>query len=196
MTGLGVWQPLALDVAARLFHDLAGRWWIAGGWAIDLFLGRQTRDHADLDISILRADQARLSQLLRGWEIHVAHDGRLTPWDGEPLVRPRHQFWVRRERDAPWAFEILIEDHDRDRWLYRKDHAIAMPLERLGRVGADCLPYICPEVALLFKSGRPGHDRNAHDFQVAALALDPAGRAWLRQALAAAEPSHPWLDLL
>lgn len=33
-------------------------WWISGGWALDLFLGRQTRPHFDIDIAMPRSCQA------------------------------------------------------------------------------------------------------------------------------------------
>ena len=194
----GPWQPLSFTETARLLGGLDGRWWIAGGWAIDLFLGRQTREHADVDISILREDQPRLRQLLTGWDVQVAHDGRLTPWDGQPLAAPRHQFWARPAPDAPWAIEILLEDHDSDRWLYRKNHAVTLPLDRLGQVSAEGLPFICPEVALLFKSGQPHHtlDRNVADFEAAAPALSPSARDWLRDTLQLASPAHPWIERL
>ena len=42
-------------------------WFIAGGWAIDLFLGRVTREHADIEIAVLRTDQQFLRQHLRSW---------------------------------------------------------------------------------------------------------------------------------
>jgi hypothetical protein len=35
-------------------------WWVAGGWALDLVLGRKTRPHADLEISMLTGDQQAL----------------------------------------------------------------------------------------------------------------------------------------
>jgi hypothetical protein len=197
MAGPGPWQPLSLEETAALLGRLDGRWWVAGGWAIDLFLGRQTREHADVDVSVLRADQPHLRDLLAGWDIQVAHDGRLTPWDGEPLTAPRHQFWARPTPDAPWALEILLEDHEGDRWLYRKNHAISMPLDRLGRVSPNKLPYICPEVALLFKAGAAADvPRNAADFAAAAPALDPPARRWLVDALTVAFPGHAWLGRL
>jgi hypothetical protein len=78
MTDYGNWQPLTLVQTAALLVGFDGRWWIAGGWATDLFLGRQTREHADVEISVLRADQSRLREHLVGWDIHIAHDGRGT----------------------------------------------------------------------------------------------------------------------
>gem|GEM_PF-513353 len=38
--------------------------WIDGGWGVDALFGRQTRDHADLDIAVQRKDNANLRQLL------------------------------------------------------------------------------------------------------------------------------------
>lgn len=45
------------EQVAELFSDLPEKWWIAGGWAIDLFLGEQTREHEDVDVAILRKDE-------------------------------------------------------------------------------------------------------------------------------------------
>jgi len=33
-----------------------GFWCVAGGWAIDMFLGKQTRPHEDMEIVVLRRD--------------------------------------------------------------------------------------------------------------------------------------------
>ena len=38
--------------------DRVGVWWaVAGGWAIDLWLGEQTRDHRDVQVVVRRCDQ-------------------------------------------------------------------------------------------------------------------------------------------
>ena len=37
--------------------------WIDGGWGVDALLGRQTREHADLDIAVHRKDNAPLRRL-------------------------------------------------------------------------------------------------------------------------------------
>jgi len=41
---------------------------IAGGWAIDLYIGRITRVHKDIEIAILRRDQLALHKYMNGWE--------------------------------------------------------------------------------------------------------------------------------
>lgn len=40
--------------------DTAGvRHWVGGGWGVDVLVGRQTRDHRDLDLNIDAADEQR-----------------------------------------------------------------------------------------------------------------------------------------
>jgi lincosamide nucleotidyltransferase A/C/D/E len=45
--------------------------WVAGGWAVDALVGRQTRPHGDLDLAVNANHVARLLDLLRsdGFEI-------------------------------------------------------------------------------------------------------------------------------
>ena len=44
-----LWHPR--DFAARM-EGADFPWFVAGGWAIDLFLGTPTRDHEDLEIAV------------------------------------------------------------------------------------------------------------------------------------------------
>jgi hypothetical protein len=45
-------------------------WWIAGGWALDLWIGSESRPHRDLDVAILRGDQKKLHENFDGWELY------------------------------------------------------------------------------------------------------------------------------
>jgi hypothetical protein len=91
--------------ADRLLRGLHAPWWVADGWALDLWLGRQTREHLDLDIAILRRDQWLVRQRLDGWDLCVAEDGMLSPLANESqLEPPRHAIWCRAEGAVPWAF--------------------------------------------------------------------------------------------
>ena len=197
MTELGPWDALTPHGAQALFRGFDAPWWVAGGWAIDLFIGRQTRTHGDIDLSILRSDQERLRQHLAGWDIHVAHDGVLTPWEvGDHLTALRHQFWVRRAAGEAWAFEILLEDDAEGDWLFRRTPAVRVPLEQIGRVTLDGIPYITPEIALLYKANAPEIERNTADFSAAVSLLEEAPRRWLRDAIAMLYAGHPWLERL
>ena len=90
-----VWNPLSPQQSAEVFDPLGIAWWIAGGIAIDMFVGRTTREHGDIDVAVLRHDTLALAPLLTEWDVCIAHDGKLIPWSGETLPPDMHQFWVR-----------------------------------------------------------------------------------------------------
>lgn len=48
----------------NLLRDRGITVWIDGGWGVDALLGRQTREHDDLDIAVPRKDNAKLRRLL------------------------------------------------------------------------------------------------------------------------------------
>jgi len=65
-------------------------WGIAGGWALDLFIGHESRPHADIDIAIMRTDQQQLRSRLSG-RVEKVVAGELAEWSiGEMLERPVH----------------------------------------------------------------------------------------------------------
>jgi hypothetical protein len=62
-----VWRDLRPHEATGLLAGLRVPWWIAGGWALDLFLEKSTRLHSDLDIGVFRRDIATVIASLAGW---------------------------------------------------------------------------------------------------------------------------------
>lgn len=98
---LWAWEPIHPKEMAELLAGFTRPWWICGGWALDLFLDRETRRHDDLDIAVLRPDQVALFDHLRGWDLHYATPAHaLEPWDGRPLDPPIHGIWARRATRA------------------------------------------------------------------------------------------------
>src|SRR5260370_34929395 len=96
----GVWQPWSVHEVAMLFSSVTVPWWIAGGWALDLFLGIQTREHEDIDVQILRRDQHPIRGLLQTWDMqaahHITHQDRGTFRGGETGPRlsfAGHRYW-------------------------------------------------------------------------------------------------------
>jgi hypothetical protein len=194
--GLWPWEPITPADIAELFRGLSVSWWIAGGTAIELFLGRPMRRHYDLDVAILRPDQLALRRHLAGWDMCVAYpDRRLERWDGCALELPTERLWVRPRPGAPWWFDGHLEEVRDDRWVYRGDERISLPLSRLGRKTDHGLPFLAPELALFYMLINPMPKAKA-DFQAARPHLTIECRAWLRGALALAVPGHPVLPLL
>ena len=73
------WEPLQPEEVSELFKSLDIKWWIAGGWAIDLFLGKKSRDHLDIDVLIFRKDQMIIHKHLKGWELYKTNQPGLKP---------------------------------------------------------------------------------------------------------------------
>jgi hypothetical protein len=48
----GPWQPPSVAEVAAIFSAFEAPWWLAGGRAIELAVGKQLRDHVDIDVLI------------------------------------------------------------------------------------------------------------------------------------------------
>ena len=59
----------ALGSAARALDSAELEHWFFGGWAVDLWVGRLTRPHDDIDVLVWRRDESRVHEALRsaGW---------------------------------------------------------------------------------------------------------------------------------
>lgn len=178
-------------------EPLGVTWWIAGGWALDLHLGLQTREHGDLDIGIAKRDQLRVQRGLAGaWQLHKTHQPGLAPWpEGEALEEPVHDVWARRDDSSPWAFQLMLVDVEGDEWVYRRLPAIRLPLAGVIARTREGIPYLRPEVQLLYKGGSSARrPRDLEDLRRVKPSLSAAETQWLRAALAHQFPGgHEWL---
>lgn len=175
--------PLSLHEARNVFAGFGAPWWIAGGVALELFAGTAIRAHGDLDILILRRDQDRLRETLKGWHLSVPDGaGGLRAWrEGERLDPPINNVWCRRDAAAPWSLEILLDDADGDRWVSRRCKAVSRSLSSLGWLYERGIPVLAPEIQLFYKAKNP---RPQDDIDAAAVLplLNVAQRFWLDEA--------------
>ena len=193
-------EPLRV---AALMAGFDKPWYVAGGWAIDLFLGRMRRQHKDLDFTIFRRDQLALQQHLAAFDLRkiVGPDGAEypAPWEpGEWLELPVFQIFIETGSDGYATLEVLFSETEGDEWFWRKNPQVRRPLARFGKLSPLGVPYLAPETILLHKSRHmldphpPPNDQL--DFEETVDLLDPEARAWLRDTLATHFPGHPWLE--
>ena len=69
-----------LWAARQLFARYPARYWIAGGWAVDLMVGRQRREHADVDVLILANDLPVFARTFTGILVKDNQTGVQPPW--------------------------------------------------------------------------------------------------------------------
>src|SRR5581483_22863 len=103
--------------------------------------------------------------------------------------------WCRPDKTAPWAIQLMIADTEDDRWLCRRDARIHRPITTIGHQTSDGIPYLAPEIQLLYKAKAP-RPKDEEDFTKALPLLNQSSRNWLAQALVLIHPGHPWLVLL
>jgi hypothetical protein len=170
-TPWGPWDALPLPEAVALLQGLETPWWVSGGYAIELAVGRAYRDHGDVDLSVLR------------------------PWPlDEVLPEHAHDIWVREDAAGPWRFQLMLDEAEDQDWLYRRNPAIRRPLRTLT-VAEDGFQRLAPEVQLLYKSNglRP---KDELDFTETLPVLTGSQKQWLDEALAVEHGTHPWCDRL
>jgi GrpB-like predicted nucleotidyltransferase (UPF0157 family) len=190
-----------VEAAAAELAGFEGLWLVGGGWALDLHVGAVGRVHHDVDVVVPFAGQLHLQAHLleRHWDWLTPLDGKLEPWPrAMELHLPRHQAHAHREDDF---IDFLLTDISEGVWHYRRDPVVVRTLERAARRTPAGLPYLAPELVLLFKSkntSRPLRPRpkDQADFERTLPHLDPEQRAWLRWALTATEPDHTWIGQL
>jgi hypothetical protein len=93
------WDAWSPEEITRLLGDVRAPWAVAAGWAIDLFLGGQRREHADLEIAVPRDRFGEVAEALADHELYVPlgdGSGRLRPLDaaGELLDTHRRGGWT------------------------------------------------------------------------------------------------------
>jgi aminoglycoside-2''-adenylyltransferase len=186
------WHP---RVVAQRLAGADFPWCVAGGWAVDLFLGEQTRPHGDLEIAVPYDAFVRVPPLVPELEFWVPQgQGRLAPASPATLAGESHQSWAFERAAGVWRVDVFREPHDGDTWICRREPRIRLPYSRVIVPGE--VPYLAPEIALLFKAKWSDLAKNQADFAAALPRLSEAQRTWLDDALALAHPDHPWRGLL
>jgi hypothetical protein len=197
---------LLLEVA-EVLGNLRAPFYFCGGWAIDLHLGRVTRDHHDIDMLVMRRDHLALHKALKQFSLKkiIPHPdgmppnrGTIVEWlPGERLELPVHQINAYRAGESEPAFQVMLaESSDSEsEWIFRRNPEIRMPRARMGFHPLWGLPYLAPEIVLLFKA-KHLEARDRVDFENATPALSVEARRWLRDALEKTHPGHEWLNTL
>lgn len=184
------WAPA--EVAARL-SSTRPPWYVAAGWALDLFVGGLGREHGDLEIGVPRGRFAEIVDAFPGFEWDVVGDGQVWPFPEE--ADNQHQTWLREPATGRYRLDVFREPHLGDRWVCRRDASITMPYDQLILRTADGVPYVIPEVALLFKAKAP-RAKDEADFRHTLPAMNGSRRARLSGWLSRVHPGHPWLETL
>jgi hypothetical protein len=201
---LAAWRSWRPREVARLLAGVEVPWYVAGGWAIDLFLGAERREHEDLEIGVPAARFGDVASALARFELYVVGPdpggpsgrGLATPVaEAGELLETHQQTWVLERGPCVWRLDVFREPSDGDCWVCRRDEQIRMPYEQLIEETSDGIPYARPEVILLFKA-KAARAKDDDDLAAVLPALEPQRRRWLVEALERVHPGHRWLARL
>lgn len=164
---------------AELFEYLSGAnidWAICGGRAIDMYAGRKTREHKDIDVAVFSDQRERLlTYLFQGnWRVFEPENGLLREvtcsdddfqrndnlWciaknsSAYQIVLEHDNFFSvttsRKHQDCLDFVEFLFNKRLGNQFLYKRNRNIqhARPI----LCDPSGIPYLAPELVLLYKS--------------------------------------------
>ena len=187
------WTPWRPAEVARRLAAIDVAWYVAAGWAIDLFLGSQRREHDDIEIGVPFDRFPELAEALADVEFFVVGAGVATPLaEAAELVRTHHQTWALERAAGAWRLDVFREPADAGTWICRRDPRIRLPYHRLIERTSDGIPYARPEVVLLFKA-KAARPKDDDDLAAVLPRLEQARLRWLADALELVHPGHRWL---
>ncbi|MGB8196583.1 MAG: hypothetical protein WCF25_06225 [Acidimicrobiales bacterium] len=191
-----LWAPWTPDEVASRLTGSHARWYVVAGWAVDLFHGRRTRAHHDIEIGVARDDFALLRASFSEFEFDVVGSGRRWPLSTNAFDE-HFQTWL---RDAgpdtgPYHLDVFRDPHDGSEWICRRDAQIHLPYEQVVRHSDTGIPYMSPEIVLLFKA-KHLREKDQQDFECLLPLLDAQQIEWLRTSLEIVHPDHEWITLL
>ena len=193
---MDAWEAWTPAEAAERLTGAGAVWWVVAGWAVDLFLGEETREHEDLEIAIHRADFEKLRRHLDSMEFFAAGSGEIRALaNAGEWADEQHQRWVLEPDVQKWRMDVMLQPGDAETWVFRRDESITAP--RVEMIGAtpDGIPFELPHGVLLYKA-KAARPKDEADFAACLPRLEDPSREWLADALAQAHPGHPWIDRL
>ena len=191
--GSFTWEPWSPREVADRLAGVDVPWGIAGGWALDLFRGGRPRRHDDTEITVPAGDFPSIMEALSGFRFDVVGllPDRYWPVNASTLAQT-HQTWV-REPDRPvYHLDVFREPHEGDTWICRREPTIRLPYSAVIQHTHDGVPFLAPQIVLLFKA-KAAREKDGADLDSTLRLLSPKARDWLRRALSRVHPWHPWL---
>ena len=184
------WAAWSPTEASSVLRHLDSPWCVVGGWAIDLWLGRHTRSHADLEIAVLREKLDAVLRLLSPLKPHAVTSGKLRALaPGEVPPDECHQVWMLDAPAGVWRVDVMLEPGDDDLWIYRRDSRLSMPRRDAQSVRSS-IPYLNPELVLLFKA-KAQRDKDLRDFSLCIDRFESEQKSRLLQWLQIFPPGPP-----
>ena len=150
----------------------------------------------DTDVLILRKDQLAMQDYLKDWVMYKTSQPGLKSWKkGEYLEIGVNSVWCKKVQDSPWALQIMFMDSEDDEWFFRRNPIIRGKISELGLITDSGIPYLKPEIQLMYKAKKKILQKDKLDFQNTIDKLDYNSLIWLINALQKQfAENHLWIN--
>ncbi len=211
-------NPLLQEVK-KLLQDASFSWAVCGGFGLELFLDAEIRTHGDIDICVFERNRETILRhmLERDWEVYefrgmgkvrpirdaqASEPGRnvLCLKEGCELIRfypcdeqdQYHQFFHTGIRELNYV-EFLFNRAENGAFVFDLGKEIRKNLTEVIRF-REGIPYLAPEIALLYKASRWEEEQNRLDFERVYPCMEENQQNWLMRSLETLYPQgHPWI---
>ncbi|MCZ4071950.1 nucleotidyltransferase domain-containing protein [Agrobacterium sp. LMR679] len=190
------WNPWSPAELSQRLDGVSLPWCVVGGWALDLWQGSKTREHDDLEFTVLREDLSIFRRKLGDMEFYTVNDGTIEPLPADQHPAPEiFQIWCFDRPAGCWRADMMIEPGTNDTWVYKRNPEIRRPRIEMVSLTADGIPYLNPSAVLLFKA-KHRRPKDEDDFARAQPKLPLSESLWLRDYLERLHPGHDWVRAL
>jgi len=130
--------------------------WLDGGWGVDALLGKQTREHADLDIVIEQKNASRLRKYLENQSYVDVERGDTSAWNF--VLGDNHGHQV--------DFHVVVFDEQGNGSYGPPENGDMYPeaaLVALGKINGQQVRCLTPEYQLTSHTGYNLKEKDFHD---------------------------------
>jgi hypothetical protein len=150
---LSKWEPVELPEIKTHVGNHAN-WFLCGGYSIDLFVGRQTRSHSDVDIGIYRSEIEDALRCVENGIVYVCDPpGSVTRWNGEPIPEHVNDIWVASSEEDCWILQILIFTDVGEKVVFKRDKNVSWT-KAVHTIESKGYRILNPAITLLYKASR------------------------------------------
>lgn len=194
-------------------------WFLIGGWALDLFVGKKLREHKDIEISIWRDEAHLLFEYFKTNSVElVTGNSRYQYIKSTSEIDNRGHLIIRdiQQSNVKINLEIFITDRRDNLWIFRKQSSLRFSIEEVIFEYAQGVKYLAPHFILLYKAWFFPHleviikdlpiteknyilkcwETDCHDFQKIWPLLNLNQKKVLQHLLQTHTPGIPWLKTM
>lgn len=179
-TDFNNWQLLSIASLKQIMHDADYDWYLAGGIALDEFLGRKTRNHEDIDILVNFKEIECILDFFNSYNVYTARNGSLS-LSLRNNIKSTDSLWIAKDDKESFIIEILFFEEEAGHWIYKRDNAVRKKIEDMYFVKND-MKIIQPEIQLFYKMNSSSvREKDLYDYHNVYPVLEERQKEWLDQ---------------